>query len=134
MQISEVMGIIVRDSRFKVLRIAGMLKFISRLYHQNFSLGAGLLLVIVTFMKVMIWIRCIMFEKKILFQIPWRYLRVQNVTLLRYFVVALLVVMGAINVHSMWQLCMEVHNSMNLPKHDLMIYEWIFSYSCPGYI
>ena len=46
---------------------------------------------------------------EILFQIPWRYLRLQSVTLLRYIVLALLVVMGAINVYSMWRLCMEVY-------------------------
>ena len=53
-------------------------------------------------------LECVAVE--IFFQIPWRYLRLQSVTSLRYIVLVLLVIMGTINVYSVWRLCMEVHD------------------------
>ena len=50
---------------------------------------------------------------EILFQIPWRSLRLRNVTLLRYFVLFMMFTMGLVNVYSMWQLCMEVHGCVS---------------------
>ena len=58
---------------------------------------------------------------EILFQIPWRHLKLQKVTPLRYFVFVVILVMGLTNVYTMWQLCMEVYNGvLNHPEYSWM--------------
>ena len=47
---------------------------------------------------------------EILSQIPWNYLKFQNVTGFRYFVLIVMFIMGIINVYSMWELCMGVRD------------------------
>lgn len=47
---------------------------------------------------------------EVLSQIPWKYLKFQNVTRFRYFVLIVLFVMGIINIYSMWELCMGVRD------------------------
>lgn len=70
------------------------------------------------------WSVCILLEcvaVEILFQIPWRHLKLQKVTPLRYFVFVVILVMGLTNVYTMWQLCMEVYNGvLNHPEYSWM--------------
>ena len=74
------------------------------------------------------WGICILLEGagafvgiEILLQIPWRSLKLRNVTPLRYFVLYVMFTMGLINVHSMWQLCVEVHSCvLSHPEYGWM--------------
>ena len=52
-------------------------------------------------------LECVAVE--ILFQIPWTYLRLYNITVLRCLVFAAIFIMGMINIYTMFQLCMEVY-------------------------
>ena len=95
-----------------ILSISGVFRF-----YFDFQPLVSLLLLLLN------WVICILLESaavEILFQIPWRQLRFQNITLLRHFTLALLVTMGIINIYSMWQLCMEVHNCVTYQQ-----YKWL---------
>ena len=58
---------------------------------------------------------------EILFQIYWSQLKFQNITPLRYFVLVLIFGMGLVNVYSMWQLCMEVHDCVTYQEYNWLI-------------
>ena len=58
---------------------------------------------------------------EILFQISWRQLKFQNVTLLRRFVMVLIFTMGLINIYSMWQLMREVRDCVAYKEYNWMI-------------
>ena len=61
------------------------------------------------------WSVCIVLEcvaVEILFQIPWRHLKFQNITPLRYFVFVVMLLMGLVTIYTMWQLCMEVYDAV----------------------
>ena len=99
-----------------VLHALGLLLGVSGIFRFYFSFQPLISLVLL----LCNWGICVLLEGagafvgiEILLQIPWRSLKLKNVTPLRYFVLIVMSTMGLINVYSMWQLCMEVRDCVS---------------------
>ena len=67
-----------------------------------------------------ILLECVAVE--ILFQIPWMDLRLHGITCLRCLAFVVIFTMGMINIYTMWQVCMQVHDCVILSHQD---YNWV---------
>ena len=70
------------------------------------------------------WGVCILLEcvaVEILFQIPWKHLKLKEITLLRCFAFVVIFTVGLINIYAVWCLCIQVHDCV-LSHKD---YNWM---------
>ena len=107
-------------NRSSILHTLGLLLNLSAIFRfwVNFQLLESLYLLLFN------WGVCIVLEfvaVEILFQIPWKHLKLQDVTLLRHFTFVVTFLMGLVNIYTMWQLCMQVHDCV-LSHQD---YNWV---------
>ena len=104
-------------NRSSILHTLGLLLNLSAIFRfwLNFQLLESLYLLLFNW-GVCILLECVAVE--ISFQIPWRYLKFRNITWLRCFVFVVIFTMGMINIYTMWQVCMQVHDCVMLSHQD----------------
>ena len=108
-------------NRSSILHTLGLLLNLSAIFRfwLDFQLLESLYLLLFNW-GVCILLECVAVE--ILFQIPWKHLKFWNITWLRCSAFVVIFTMGIINIYTMWQVCMQVHDCVILSHQD---YNWV---------